>query len=609
MAENRRTAAKRLVVVAALALLLWLLFELNRFLPGAWPGGGGTAGSRTVSKGSGADAARVVSPRETPPARPTAPPHGILVLVSGANGKPIQGAAVTLEGGASARDADGHGAVFAEASPADAFRVAREDGGGVVRHGPPPAGTRRLWQVAWPSASTPDVARPSTGGARLRVLDEAGTPIAKARVEVRFRGGSEASIETDADGVARIPEDRGDSYRACVSAPGTGEACAHGSLSRPGPLDLRLPRLLPLVTRFVDPATGKALAAKAVRLAWADGRTTLLERAGPPAEGFDAPMPADAAASTSLEVEVADRPIVRVPLPALAAETPVPAGSALVLSVSGPDRRPRPKARVEVRYPPTTRAEAGESGPVVAVYETGEDGRLRVPLPTDRAADVLVLADDAAPRGIHVGAGPAGGPVAVALERGTRLRVRVVDESGAPVPGAEVVVLSRAGNSEARRTAVTDAQGVAVTAPVAAGVAEVHAHRAGYAWGSAGAEAPGNSTEVRVTLRRGHSLHLVVDDPWGVPLPGVSVRSVPYDPGEGSTGLGPQRRGPPLPPPDERPWATDADGVLLVPDLEDRPLLLVLSKPGYADERVPLVFPDDAETWFATLVPAAAPPK
>ena len=92
--------------------------------------------------------------------------------------------------------------------------------------------------------------------------------------------------------------------------------------------------------------------------------------------------------------------------------------------------------------------------------------------------------------------------------------------------------------------------------------------------------------------RPGHPLRLVVEDPRGVPLSGVAVRSAPQADVAGA---------PDPADPSGRPFTTDEHGVLSVPDLPDRAVDLYLSKPGYADEVVPHVVPGPT-TWFATMV-------
>jgi hypothetical protein len=52
VADRKRFRPGRLLVVAILALLIAFLLELNRFLPGVWPGGGGSRGSRPHATGT-----------------------------------------------------------------------------------------------------------------------------------------------------------------------------------------------------------------------------------------------------------------------------------------------------------------------------------------------------------------------------------------------------------------------------------------------------------------------------------------------------------------------------------------------------------------------------
>src|SRR5262245_52959070 len=65
MPPRKRLHFKRLLALIVLVLLCLLLLELNRFLPGFWPGGGGKTGSRPVATGLKDDPSRV-----RPPDRP-----------------------------------------------------------------------------------------------------------------------------------------------------------------------------------------------------------------------------------------------------------------------------------------------------------------------------------------------------------------------------------------------------------------------------------------------------------------------------------------------------------------------------------------------------------
>ena len=112
------------------------------------------------------------------------------------------------------------------------------------------------------------------------------------------------------------------------------------------------------------------------------------------------------------------------------------------------------------------------------------------------------------------------------------------------------------------------------------------------AWGAASIEATTADTMTEIRLAKGARLHLIVEDPDGVPLAGVEVRSAPTAKG-----------GAPDPDDPDAPatWRTGENGVLVVDDLPARAIDLHLHREGYADEVVADVTPGDV-TWFATLV-------
>src|SRR5262245_2603370 len=77
---RRRFHIRRLLALIVLVLLCLLLLDLNRFLPGSWPGGSGTTGSRPVSTGVVDDPTRVRTP-ESPPATADRPAARLRVEV------------------------------------------------------------------------------------------------------------------------------------------------------------------------------------------------------------------------------------------------------------------------------------------------------------------------------------------------------------------------------------------------------------------------------------------------------------------------------------------------------------------------------------------------
>jgi hypothetical protein len=274
--------------------------------------------------------------------------------------------------------------------------------------------------------------------------------------------------------------------------------------------------------------------------------------------------------------------------------TALPAGRALEVRVADAAGTPVASAEVTARYAPGDDPESQDAGVLSTAARTDADGRARVAVPTDRPVDLRVLAKGSAPAGLRV-APDAPTATDVTVEPGLSLTVRVEDARGAAVADARVLCVARAGTSEVRIEARTGRDGTATLPPVGAGRVEVLAHATGFAWGGAVAEAKAASEPVRIVLPAGERLHLVVEDPWGVPLDGVRVESAPRP--------SPAGQSPDPSDPDAAPWRTDAHGVLEVLDQPVREVTLFLHKDGYESETLRGVVPGDA-TWYATLSPS-----
>ena len=602
MAEGRRRRPTRLLWVALFVLLLWLLLRLNQFLPGVWPGGGEDKGLRPTPAGSEADPT-TVRPSETPPVAPTHRPATIHVVVRMPDGTPKVDGDVffvtSRSSGADTRWSRGILSLGKEAAGGAEFEVKE---GQVLRafgalletpdflpHGSPPVGAARQWVVQLPRASVPrvEVASPSTV---VRVVGADGMAIPGATVDVKEEG-RDSRVVVGTDGRAVIDADL--VYRACASAPGYGESCAYGKARSPDPLVLTLSKNARISTRFIDPATGAPLSARSLRLVSPDGTVKTLERASGAFSDFETTLPSDVAAATRIEIDVAGRPIVRDFLSSLAATTAVPEGRLVTIVVRDPAGNAVPKAAVRALFLDRPSRENGIPilQELTESLETDAEGRVAVAIPIDREAELSVDAAGLAPAGLHLTSNGVS-PTTVSLSRGISVSIRVVDSDGKPVAGADVMLLVKAGDLPARRTGRTGPDGVARVEGVPAGRAEAYAHRAGLAWGFASVDATEGMSTVALTLRPGRRLHLVVEDPRGVPLRDVAVRAVPRADAAGA---------PDPMDPDGRPWATDEHGVLTVSDLSDREVDLYLSKPGFADEIVPRVVPGPT-TWFATLV-------
>jgi hypothetical protein len=593
MASRRGARPVRFLLLLALLLALALLLELQRFLPGSWPGGGGPRGLRAIPEGSAPDPSSVRPSDERP--RPPGPGATVLVVVAPPSAGLDPAGRLTVERSGRSTTAPlegGRAAIEAGDGAIGGFSVERGDRR--VVHGAPPPNLGASIVLHWPRATLPETAPAPPLRRTVRVEDEDGRPIAGAEVSW-VAGRKEAHGVTDAAGTVEVADTPLPQVRVCAVADGHGEVCAYASVAVPGPLVLRLPRLERRTTTFVDETSGDAVRPVTIRLVTPREAPRTVTR---PEEGygrFDLRLPRDLAWRAAVEVETPGRPTVRVPLSTMGERTPIPRGRTLSVRVVDAAGRPAPGVPVTARYAQSADPEAQDEGVLATSERTDAEGLALVAVPSDRPADLLVVPARGAPTGVRV-AVDAPAEVAVRLEPGVTVEVRVTGATGAPLAGARVLCVARAGAGEARREARTGPDGRATLEPVAAGRVEVLAHAPGHAWAAVRADAREGAPPVAVALQAGRRLHLVVEDPWGVPLADVVVRAVPR-PGAGG-------QGPDAGDPDAVPWRTDAHGVLDVADQPARPIDLHLHREGYEDEVVADVTPGDV-TWYATLVPVA----
>ena len=587
MASSRRRRPGRVLVLLALVLLVALLLSLNRFFPGAWPGGGGTSGSRSEATGVRRDPTRVVDAPSPPPPEAERRLH-VVVVAPPATGD----GAVRVDGGRGAALApvrDGEARADVEALPTDATLEVTA-GRDRVRHVRPHDVTGTL-RVRWPSHTLPArVASADATHADVRVLDDAGRPLAGVEVHATgVRGESVAT--TDASGRARVPAVP--FARVCAQRGDDLEACGTVSAASGEELVLSLRGRVRVATRFVDEA-GRPLTARSLRLVPREGPPRVLERADGGFDALETSLPPDLVAEGSLEVEVPGRPPARVPLAGLPPVLTVSTGRATSAVVRDGEGRPVAGAHVAATWPAGAGAEPAEGTPVATDARTDATGAATLALPPDRAVRGVVEAPGFAPAAVAWPVGDAtAAPTAVTLAPGARLVVRVGDEQGRPVERARVVVRARVGDASVHRVGWTDREGVATLADLPTGRVDVYAGAPGRVWAVADATLAAGDHETRLVLAPGVRLRVVVSDRDGVPIAGVAVRSAPRG---GGTGAAPAPTDPDAPP-----WTTDANGVLAVDGLPSAPLDLYLHRDGYQDEVLGDVRPGEA-TWFATLV-------
>lgn len=148
-----------------------------------------------------------------------------------------------------------------------------------------------------------------------------------------------------------------------------------------------------------------------------------------------------------------------------------------------------------------------------SLFTTGSDGRYSVQGVVPGRYVVGAEARGLAPAEQPVEVGEGGGTADLVLRRGGTLRVRVVDESGAPLEGARVTLTDGRGQAVTKTLSLinffdsgqdrTNAEGVALLPDLAAGGYRVSASLGGYvlAGEEAGASVvPGGTAAATVTL-------------------------------------------------------------------------------------------------------------
>ncbi|MHC5012282.1 MAG: carboxypeptidase regulatory-like domain-containing protein [Planctomycetota bacterium] len=573
-----RLRVRRLFWLAVLFVLLLLLFEMNRFLPGGWPGGGGDGGFRTLAT-VGPDPSRVRPPDADPPPWPE---EGIRVTFRSATGESISVWRLAVGEEEASETAGPDGARLDDASVLrDGFRV--ESGESVLRHGPAHPDVAPEWVVYAPADPAPSAGPPRPP--RLRVVAaESRQPLPGAAVDYAVAG-RPRTVRTSARGEVEL-EGASGLVRASVTAAGRQIVSVTVHDRQEATLEVRVPLLMTMRTRFLDAVDGRPTDVERLGLRSRDGRLLHDFETGGGMPLLTEGVPDDAL----LEVGGGDRPVYQVPLAEVGAELRLPRGRLVEVRATDHAGRDLPGVRLTARYDgvPPAGTTATEVGPEpLQVLASAAD---RIPVPDGSEAAVLVEAEGAAPAVLHVGVDYPPGIRTITLEEGVTLEVAVVDESQRPLEGARVIVVAAPGRFRVEREATTDAGGRAVLGDLPQGPVEVYAHAPGRAWARATVVA-GAGESPRLVLEEGAVLRLVVESPLGVPLEGVRVVATPEDDGL-----------PDVVPPAARPWRTDERGILVVEDLRRRAYRLRLSRPGHADATLRRVRPGPV-VHFATLIP------
>ncbi len=574
MARRKLRVRRKLTVLALIALLL-LLLELNRFLPGGWPGGGGEGGFRKSDalnvdgNRSGAKATRLSPPDPIDDLVKALGKDAVLIQVFDADGNELSGWRVGIgDGGAEdltpskqtsglrLRKTKKDGATL------EGFRV-RADGVLAAHMAAGSVSSDPVWRVVLPKAAVP--ARRKSRPIEVEVRSRRdGTPTAATIEYVDVRG--DAQRIKAPEGKAVLPE-----YARHVKA-STADGLHAASFVHP--------RQGPVVLEIDDTPRRRFTAAAIGSIRGRDGR--LLD--GAPADEHVRSSGYPEGAWAELHAEVAHGATVAWGelLENVDDDVLLPEHRHLEVFVTDTLGKRLGSAVVRARYAlPVKGFDLAEPFFAETALRCGADGRARPAVPTGIDATVLVEADGYVPQVIEVGTETTV-LERVKLDAGRPVDVSVVDADGKTIDDTTIVARANVGGVVVDR----DARG-----PFPDGLVEVYATAPGHTWGKALARVGPDAAPARITLERAVRLALVVESPLGLPLEGVEVEVTPTDDGA-----------PLVAPPDATDHRTDARGRIELEQLPNREYRVRLSRPGYQTETLHKIR-GGAVTYFTTLVP------
>lgn len=584
-----RAAPLRLAVLLGTVLLLVVLLEMHRCLPGGWPGGGGEGGFRRLDIGEGSDPAQLVRAEGWKP--DWTPRDGVTLRVRLPGGTDVPGwRASPSEGGqAEGPERGGDRVLLRDAAYQQRGLSVRWGADSVLTHPAPPASDATpTWRVALPGAALP--ARLSPRSVTLTVVRAGtGAPLPDAKVRV---GDELAARSTDEKGhltLAGLPALTRLSVQAEGYAPA--EAWVHPQAGAEARVELS--PLVTLWTPFIDATTRAETPILSARLLAQDGRVLweAVRTASARPARVEAQVPAAGLRGAHLSVQAEGRPLTEVPFePGTREVVLADRGRAMTVTARGPDGAPVALRTAQASYASGGRGAQAEGRGVLERLEPGRDGSVRLVVPGEAPATLVVESGQHAPAVVRIEPAEPAGAREVRLEAGVRVPVLVVDRRGRPVRDAQVLARVVLDGVRVEVAARTDPEGRARVGPLPAGPCEVLAHAPGKAWAARAAEARNPMQEVELRLLPGAPLRLQVASPFGVPLSGVRVTAVPTDEGP-----------PPVEPPGAPAWVTDAAGRLVMPDLPLRTWRLRLELPGWQAETLDAITP--GPIWYlATLV-------
>ncbi|MDA1194013.1 MAG: hypothetical protein O2894_02410 [Planctomycetota bacterium] len=589
-----RTRIRRTLLLCLALLLLAFLLELNRWLPGAWPGGG-SGGFRTggmMGLVDGPATAPLPAPTRLDPARvdpPSEPPTdwpprlGVLVEIRGPEGNASTGWRLGV-GSGGVEEA----LIAAEPRVRDrdalALGLRVRHAGQLVRHRLGFGQPASRWVIHLPEGSVPADRQP--GAVRVRVRDPAtGEPLAGVRVAWTAHGMS-ADADTDAEGVAEVLGEDDEPFTVRITQVGRVEAPAVWVRPRdPRPVDVALP---------VRHET-------TVQVRWHDGRPAILARARlvdpqgrevgtARVEGDHVTLALAAddvrGAQLLLEPTRADVEGLRLAVPVRDLDAILTLPQLRTVRIVARDVRGEPIQNAEV----LVRLDTGEGGLGRALRpwrtRTNLHGEAHASLAPDQACEIVVQRADVGPAARRLSAVDGSDHLEFVLTPGVFVPLALSGNQ----TGAEAFARSTVEGIEVSAHATPRGGGLDV-GPLPAGPIEVFAHARGMAWTGAVVDARPAMGTVKLELERGWPLRLVVSDAYGVPLEHADVE-VTVTEGEPAT-VQPARSE----------IRTDAQGQVAVQDLPDRIYEVRIQREGYTPARLRGLRPG-AAVHFVTLLRA-----
>jgi len=576
---RRNLRIRRKLTVLGLIALLLLLLEMNRFLPGGWPGGGGEGGFRSSDTlGLDGDPLRADDTRLKPPPDPSSidelvkalDKDVVLVQVFDARGNELDDWSLGVgedgpEDQTPSKVLHGlrRGRKQKEELSKNGFRVRGESK--LTAHMlAGPASGQKIWRAVLPRASVPSRKRPAP--IEIEIRSKASGELIPGRLEVQPPWSTQGDVVDAPKGTATL------------SAAGLLQVRAKSGAVQ---VDTYVhPRNRAPVVIEIDDAPRKMMPGATIRsIRSPDGQLLEGEQKGAsswPASGYEQGAWAELHAESTEKATIAwgER------LQDLGDDVVLPEHRHLEVFVTDTQGKRMSDAVVRTRYAlPVLGFELDEPFFVETQHPCDEGGRARPAVPTGVDVTLIVEAPGRVPQVFEIGTGTTVLD-RIKLKEGRPLTVRIIDEGGDEIADPTVVVRAKIGDVVVER----DARG-----PFPDGMVEVYATAPGHVWGKALVRV--SNAPVQITLVEARKLDLRVESPLGLPLEGVRVEVTPTDDED-----------PLVAPPHEVDDRTDAKGAFALDHLPDRVYRIRLSKPGYQTEtlyRIRL----GAVTYFTTLVP------